>query len=648
MKPSKNVEKLRAVAAFSATEPYTVHFGVVMNPSSNFQTGSVLLLTATVVCGALGVTLVAPMLQRDSFAQRQTAPPKRQQVAEPAPTEKFAEFYPTIEDGRKELERLEAAAGPVPQVIRQARLASESNSASRYLPPRRTQYQPATQTQHRQFAERPSESVAPRVPVTRFAPQQAATAGVSPVPHLVVAGQVYSPQQLPPGTVYAPVTVNVDSSSLAEQMQQMSVRFEELVEQKNQAVTAAVEQAEKKQLARKQRQQKRPTVDPQAQQQIVRIEAGLLQLAESVNALQSRTQTDMQELALQKSRAEAASQLLENYERTLSARLQSIEASHAELKSPTRVAMVPDETYSDGVPFPVEAATEFSVVESPESAPEVFFDVLPDTEPEVTLDEIVPPAPPEPAPALEPLPALELFEPPLPEPEVSAAPALLIETLSSEASFEEPVQLDGGDAQALVIVESDEPQTLLTIPAQSLSPIPPPPTTTLQDIMPPETAPPVVQEIPALPTVGYENVYRFKLADVEAEEGPTVVPGDGPVCPQCGLLHGPGEAHSHQHLEVPPALPAKIRTVSNTAAGSLTPQPVSRTMVAPTTPEPKKTIHRTAARGSNRHVRNARLGDSPKPVWDVQLPSISKKPAADTDRPSFMHRVGSTLKQLTR
>ena len=91
-----------------------------MNPSSNFHTGSVVLLTATVVCGALGLTLVAPMLQRDSFAQTRIVPSEKTEPVELADTKKFSEFYPTIEDGRRELKRLEAAAGPIPPPIREA------------------------------------------------------------------------------------------------------------------------------------------------------------------------------------------------------------------------------------------------------------------------------------------------------------------------------------------------------------------------------------------------------------------------------------------------------------------------------------------------------------------------------------------------
>lgn len=620
-----------------------------MNPSSNFHTGSVLLLAATVICGAMGITLIGPMLRRDSFAQTIVVPAESPATVEIAAAKKFSEFYPTIEDGRRELQRLEAAAGPLPLAIQEARLAFSADSAVRNSPPQRTQFQPAASPPRREVVQRLPEPAAYRVPSQQYTTSAVSTADVSTadVATVVQGGGFSSPQQLPAGAVYVPVTVNVDTSSLAEQMLQMSTRFEALIEKRDQAAIATVQAAEKKQVARKERHRSRPAFDSESQQQIVRIEAGLQQLAESVNALQSRSQSKMDELELQKSRAEATSELLQTYERSLTARLQSIEASHAELRSPARIAQAPRQTYSDGVPFPHESPaagasepvplpqhhqpiSEVQPEAMPETAADVFESEIELKAAEEVIDqptEITPPPIPETSSSSERLPVPEFDDLSLDPAESNANPDVIIEKNQLDASFEEPMLQSDEDASTSEALPSDLPQTLLAIPVEDLSPIP---TSTPPDVEPSAAAPLAVQEVPSLPSVGYEHVYRFKLSDVESDSAPKVVPGDGPVCQHCGLIHVPGQRYSHQHLEIPTAEPTNIRTVSNIAAKQSPSQPNTGSTV---THAHKK----TTGDGLKQHV-----------LPSHQLDADPVKSTANGERPSLMRRVGATLKQLTR
>ena len=619
--------------------------------SSNLHTSGVLLLTATVICGALGVCLVTPLLQRDSFAKTTNAAVESPRIANPESSGKYSGFFPPIADGRNELKRLEAVTGPVPPAIRKTRLAQDSRSAGHYssLPQRGTL--PAEATTPERTVLRPLEFTQATVEQQPVAVQQP-----------VAAGHYFTPQQVPAGTVYAPVTVNVDNSALSEQIREMSMRFDRLVEEKTQETSVAAvvadvaDDAEKRQDAKRQRQRNRPSVDPKSQEQIVRIEAGLSQLTKSVNSLRKQTQTGLAELTRQSTHAEAVSQLLDSYERSLNAKLQAIDTAQAATPAPSRVATAPQETYSDAVPFPVKPTATDGGSFSPELKLEPRQDFAPSSSlevfnPETFIPRVFTPdaeIAPQPAAMAEPMP----IQSALPQIDLNVAisePALE----SRESRLTAPLTLDLEEAPAVELLQPTETPTTpttLTPPAAKPSPVPLTTPSLFVNMPPPSFTPapvPVAEHVPALP-VGYEHVYRFKLADVEPDVTPHVIPGDGPVCQHCGLIHVPGQTYTHQHLERQHAVVKKIQTVANSKPTSMAaPQPLNSVMPTLPLPSSQRTNNRNAARSSNRHVRGSGTIDSSRPVWDFWPESDSNNETDNQNRPGMLQRVGATLRKFT-
>lgn len=664
-----------------------------MKTSSDFQTGGVLLLTATVICGALAVTVIAPLLQRESFARtNRRLVESKQKKASPESVEKFTEFYPSLADARDKLEHFEKVAGPVPPPQTRRRVAHNSKSAGymavqqRPSPlPRRSTLPRGAATSTTQFVaevakREPAEPVSIElvhedVPVADVAAKpevsDPAPVEVVAIPTPQIVANQYPPSQIPSGTVYAPVTVNVDSSAITQQMREFSARFEKLEQQKAQQ-EAAIEKAERDKLIARRRQRNRQQQVQTAQstqknnvpdEKLVRIEAGLRQLAESFNTLQNKTQVGLEELARRAERAEAASQMLESYEQMLDDRIDQL----TKISTPpvTRIAEAPTNTYSEGVPFPSQPQLAeprtFTHQPDPDFAPapeqnstEIETnDFLPaiESEPQAEVEDPFPPAT---TPNGFSVTETELL------PSVSSDNVLPIESAESveiltpreiatplELHVPEQAVSDVDNAEQLRSVDEMSETNLLVVPPAHLSEVAATPVTQPSGVTPPPV-PAIAAPVPDLP-VGFEQVYRFKLSNVEP--GPAVVPGDGPVCQHCGRVHANGEKHNHAFAsgEKPEAKLIQASATSGTAeVQAATPTPQS-SVVEQKTPS-KRISNRTAGRGTNRHVRAANGQSDDKPVWDVELPTFGRKaPSERTEKqPNMLQRMGSTLMKFTK
>lgn len=626
-------------------------------------------MTATVICGALAVTMIAPLLHRESQeakSDRRTSVKTRPVVETKTETkERFAEFYPTLAEARQKLKHFESVAGPIPPTVRERRVAHDSKSAGHLT----SQQRPVT-TVAADIS--PARRSTPPAPVTPMPVPRREPATPQPPRHFYRSTntasavsvardeKTYSPAQIPSGIVYAPVTVNVDNSSFADQLREISTRFDKLEISKQQFAKVEEELTKKKTSARKRQRHRQPAepVRNIQEEKIVRIEASVQKLTDSMEALHAQTQSEIDRLARQTDRAAVASELMHSYERMMDQKIERLATAAAQAIPLTRIAQAPSDTRSDAVPFPVvpeqQEIRNFGTAEELNAVPEVFEEPPTIVFPPALIDipanqkQTLSPTQAPPATVIETSDVLQYEEPKALEfpsaSNVQTPDGKLWEPQSSPSTVELsiPRLLDlTTDAPEIIHVpepmRQDEPERSPRVsrPVAKLVPVPSP---RLQDVMPPSTPTAVVQPVPALP-VGYEHVYRFKLAEVES--GAVVVPGDGPVCPHCGRIHTPGELATHSCGHSKSTATALVQTSAST-----TPRPAPRPPKVVAPPEQKKrVINRTGGRGSNRHVQLANQNANDRPTWDVEIPSFQqRKPASTTARKSgFLQRVSSTL-----
>ena len=158
---------------------------------------------------------------------------------------------------------------------------------------------------------------------------------------LTKTAAVQIPQALPAGSVYAPVTVNLDSSLLAGQMLSLEHRLETMLDEK-----AAVNRPQGRKVARSDRR-KTPSknVEPTSvpDESLNQITDGLQQLATSLKELEQKTESSLTELSKQTAQQEASSRTqMEEWQRLIDYRLRT-----AELAARTVVAVAPSVTTSD-------------------------------------------------------------------------------------------------------------------------------------------------------------------------------------------------------------------------------------------------------------------------------------------------------------
>ena len=259
-----------------------------MKSSADFQTGSILLLTATLVCIGLAIAVIAPIIDSplSGSTETRTSVLPAVQVKSYAQDPAFAEFYPTIERAKQELNRSQEMTGTI------ARQAS---------------HQPVN-----------SHPIANSVNTART--EQWTTDSLQVVETIVDHNPkpAVPPANFPHHSVYAPITIHqpaVHQVPAGRQMADVAERIERLVTERER-LAAAVELEKQKQFEIEYRTQQQQAAELQ-QRQIVRLEEELKRLNRSMGDLQSETSTHLSQLSKQNSQINVASQALDAYREAL-------------------------------------------------------------------------------------------------------------------------------------------------------------------------------------------------------------------------------------------------------------------------------------------------------------------------------------------
>ena len=190
-----------------------------MKSSADFQTGSILLLTATLVCIGLAIAVVAPIIDSPLSGSTETKTPvlPAVQVKSHAHDPAFAEFYPTIERAKQELNRSQEMTGTI------ARQASHQPVNSHPI---------ANSVNTARTEQWTADSLQVVETIVNHSPKSA-------VP----------PANFPHHSVYAPITIHqpaVHQVPAGRQMADVAERIERLVTERER-LAAAVELEKQKQ-----------------------------------------------------------------------------------------------------------------------------------------------------------------------------------------------------------------------------------------------------------------------------------------------------------------------------------------------------------------------------------------------------------------
>lgn len=628
-----------------------------MQKSNDLQTGGLLLLVSILICAFLTVMVSLPVVRQHFSLPALAAAVDVPKLSDTLPADDSAnltislddprvtEFFPSLAEARQELLRAERMTGPgvnrnsIRTVAGSAAPVSAAVDSATASSPTKVTVAPlqtssgfdGTSGSHGSGAAWTPTMLAENrsgqghTTAHHAADRQRASQNSSqhPVQHPAV-----SPDRIPSGSVYAPitvhpVTVNIDRETLSGQVDELSQRFETRFEQQRQEIQrerdalAAAELATQQKLIIAQLQRLR---DQQAQQhlpaastldrsQITRIEASMDRLMQSFQSLQTETKTNLQQISDKADRVEVANQVIESYDRALRAqleRLQQFDASTA-----ARVAVNVDDaageqtTVADTVPKPVaqvdtnqtsstsapeqkvhkHATRHFAPLNSagpqPDAKPATQYQSLPE---EISDDSPTDASQSAQSQKEEKSVRVESVKDTgplvvLPPPErttrrmtqsvplLKLTPPVAANSRSQSAEVQSaPTQeeLPSIDLEALIREQSEMPQKVEVAARSALNALPP-----SEESVEPEKKM-VVQQI--APPVGYEHVYRFQLQTVEAD----AVDGSRPSreCPICGKVHAPsasnsGRSKSGCETEVVNARPVRnagVRQVSNQTA----------------------------------------------------------------------------------
>lgn len=263
-----------------------------MKTSPDFQTGSILLLTATLICIGLAIAVIAPIID---------SPLAGSTVADTTPSDKadaqprtqghpLVGFYPPIARAKHELKRSQEMTG--------ATVYQASQQPRKFVP----------------------ASTTTLVETRNPAPLQAVSVATNTTPPEAVI-----PTNFPHSTVYAPITIHqpaANSASTGREIADVAERIERLVTERERLASAfEIEKQRQSEIARRTRRQQAAEFQ---QQQIARLEQELKLLNQSMTNLQSETSTQFSRLTEQNSQIDVASQALDAYREALKiARIES-------------------------------------------------------------------------------------------------------------------------------------------------------------------------------------------------------------------------------------------------------------------------------------------------------------------------------------
>lgn len=405
-----------------------------------------------------------------------------------------------------------------------------------------------------------------------------------------VDGAHMQPRHLPPGSVYAPVTVNVDAGQMTDQFLRMEARIAELL-----AAQTGQQQPSKETVRRRnsraERQQvnRHVQVQQEAAESIRAMEREMKQLMAEFKTLKSETDARLQELSSAADRANVAQQLMESYKRALeqeqrlrvarsawtqesNAPQQSAAPATKTLPEPSaarvQVQLPPPRANSTPAPTADSQMVEVAVPArsiSQTTVPDAHSDSIPLRTMDSDADTIAIPFPPAEPVVEPPVPALPEFKGDSkatdssnhdegPSTQFSTFP---VDGVSSDRPVELPIA-DAGSDEVSFQTESRSPTQVLPAPKkaklksnfQAVSSTKPAASsqqrsseqTTSKSTVAANPVPPATM-VDGPSKVGFEHVYRFKMEGAEVAPARKVA-GAGKVCPDCGRVHGPNVRHA--------------------------------------------------------------------------------------------------------
>jgi len=329
-----------------------------MNRSSDFQTGGLVLLASTVMCGGLAVAIAAPLLggnkQGKSLAQRTSG---TSEVAQPHET--YAEFYPADQSitplppatetqaPRKVLaERYgdlnfnrKATGKPSPAYDIKTDSTLRTSSASFVSPSSLTSDGRGRDAQQGPKHGRTAESLYSGNSKTGNPPSRAYSSlplreGYRSFSKSTPTYRSLSDDPGTAGSVYAPitihpVTVNVDGGVFADQLATMTQRFEALLDARN-SVRQEMEEAAAKtrKVQRNERRNVKPAVSNAHEQQLEQLNTRLQDIADSFERFQNQTQRAVHEISNEGRRTEIAFEEIRSVQRQLESQIERARRSY--------------------------------------------------------------------------------------------------------------------------------------------------------------------------------------------------------------------------------------------------------------------------------------------------------------------------------
>lgn len=543
---------------------------------------------------------------------------------------------------------------------------------------------------------------APQAPVIRprtnpavaAAPPAVAQTPAAP-PVATASGQsvpVFAPTQVPAGSVYAPVTVNLDTTAFSDQIRLLEKRIDDVVDRQATPPAPTVARQNKRpreprmsaeqieQLARRaaqqvQREAQQAAVQQTRQQerhqqhsqQLARIDSGVDALARTVQSLQQQTEANTAQMQKQmqdrSQSARAAAEVIEGYRQELAAERRRADVErdlrHEEsLRIAQREAALLREARGFGKPTPPTLPQTIPQVPVPRGAivqpRDSRADGIASQPPPLSISRQVP------VNQNAKDTSQELFVDPRPAPGNELPPT---PSRSAEAT-EEPMKSTSAGMNTRVLPSPTLPPK--AAPAEPLDPFEPfpsagakpqsvkttrPASTTSSSSTPPlqlpspDAKPQASTAAPASFTkqlrdkaVGFSNTYRFSMA-VDDSGKPQVVEHTGEVCPKCGKIHPVNQPHTGSRQVVqaggqqPTARPSGSG-VRQTAAQTSGSTPAS-TMQSP----PVNRVQKPAAPPRRRNTKQAGRGMRKM----GQTSGTARQDSTSESEHSFLQLRGDTL-----
>ena len=557
-----------------------------MRISPEFRTSSVVLAASTVVTTVLAAAFLLPLLDSEPES-RQTGTPEE----DPPVPLSYQEFYQSVSNSQDDADEPEDR-GHRKAPIAWDDLLSESDdpdpaSLSRDskddLPPidvRNVIEKTADESPSEEVAE--VESEATRGFARVYPPETTQSIGLpsgNDAPHYT------NPANMSSGSVYAPITVNVDADSVAREIASQLERFEQRMEL---VLSSAQRPQNTPQTARTVRKDRRKRVQTPPNAEIADLRDDVRELTESVQQLRAETESRLQQLAIRTPvRTDAGPGM-------------------------TRVAEAPRNTTRDYEPPTLESANDFPTPEVQE------IESVDDSIRKPAFEEREVPLPrqtPVPSPQTSPRTIVPDQVPELPSfedadlPEELSTPALNDEadrTLPPGLDAQETIERPSGDRRAPLDSDnifpppSDDELSELDLTTRPLK------STNTKPATAANAAP-----------VAFQHVHRFPAGEIiespaaAHQKRSSFAPGTTNVCPVCGKVHPPEISHH------------PVKQVSH----SIRSQPGGHAeMNIPSGPYRSPRVLE-GARGRNRHIHRKIRQNHPE--TDV--------------RPSMLHRLGATL-----